>query len=168
MLIAIESAQRVSIGEKMSRKGAYIGGSSVVRLGSVGGPERSKQTENPALAAFPRSGGAEIRISKTRVPTKPRLHHATFKKFRRQANDVSSWLPYVGTAYRQAARALARIQKRVEEIASSEYTEEAASDASELRKRFYSLKSMLGDAEIARAKFAEREAHRASKKDDEI
>ena len=145
----------------MSRKGAYIGGSTVVQLGSVGGPERLKHVEEQASAAFPRVGGAKVEVPKPKPPTKPRMAHPTFKKFRRRANDVIGFLPHVEDRHRQTARALARIQRRVEEMAASEYDDDIATEASDLAKRFYDLKVRLGDAAIAKAKFAEREAKRS-------
>lgn len=149
----------------MSRKGAYIGGSTVVQLGSVGGPERPRLAEEPASVAFPRSGGALIKVPQNKAPTKPYMAHQTFKKFRRRANDVISWLPYLDVEHQQTARALARIQRRVEEIAGSEYIEEAAAEAAGLAKRFHALKARLGAADVARAKFAERESKRSNFKD---
>jgi|GEM_PF-6305921 len=99
--------QRIDfIGKIMSRKGAYIGGSTVVQLGSVGGPERPKHVEESTSAAFPRVGGAKVDVPKTKPPTKPRMAHPTFKKFRRRANDVMGLLPYVEDRHRPTARAL--------------------------------------------------------------
>lgn len=152
----------------MSRKGAYLGGSTVVQLGSVGGPERPKHVEEPASAAFPRDGGAKVDVPKTKPPIKPRMAHPTFKKFRRRANDVIGLLQYVEDRHRPTARALARIQRRVEEMAASEYDDDVAAEAADLAKRFYDLKARLGDAAIAKAKFAEREAKRSTSKDDSI
>lgn len=149
----------------MSRKGAYIGGSTVVQLGSVGGPERPRLVEEPASVAFPRSGGALINVPQNKAPTKPHMAGQSFKKFRRRANDVISWLPYLNVEHQQTARALARIQKRVEEIAGSEYIGDAAAEAARLAKEFHALKAKLGAAEVARAKFAERESKRSNFKD---
>lgn len=156
------------IGKIMSRKGAYIGGSTVVQLGSVGGPERPKHVEESTSAAFPRVGGAKVDVPKTKPPTKPRMAHPTFKKFRRRANDVMGLQPYVEDRHRPTARALARIQRRVEEMAALEYNDDMAAEAADLAKRFYDLKAKLGDAAIAKAKFAEREAKRSTSKDDSI
>lgn len=146
----------------MSRKSAYIGGSTVVQLGSVGGPARPMHAEERASVAFPRSGGAKVDVPRSNSATKPRMAHPAFKKFRRRANDVLAWLPYVEDAHRQTARALARIQRRVEELACVEYLEDVAAEAAGLAKRFHSLKVKLGSAEIARANFAQREAKRSA------
>lgn len=154
------------IGKIMSPKGGYIGGSTVVRLGSVGGPERAKSTEEPASVAFPRSGGVEVVVPENKPPKKPHMAHPTFKKFRRRVNKVVAWLPYLEVTHRPTARALARIQRRVEELAGSEYVEDVASEAADLAKKFYHLKARLGKAVIARARFAEREAKRSLSRDD--
>jgi hypothetical protein len=150
----------------MSRKSAYIGGSTVVQL-SAGGPERSKRVEEPARVAIPRSGGAKVTLPKKkknrRNSTNLDKSYSRFKKFRRLTIKVMVRLPYIEDVHPQTARALARIQRRVEEIARVKYLRDVAAEAAVLEKKFNSLmeSAEIGKAKIQRAKIAKQERREA-------
>jgi hypothetical protein len=143
----------------MSRKGAFIGGSTVVQLSSLGGPDRSKKPENLVRAAFPRSGGVQIVVRTNKLRQQSLMAHIGFKKFRRRTKNLLLWLPFIPDEHRQTKMYLARIKRRVEELACLEYDKDIAAEAHSLAKKYYLLLNKLGRLQISRAKFAQRTRH---------
>ena len=144
----------------MSRKGSYIGGSTLIYVRQKKADVTAFDTDKPISLAVPRSGGAPIKLIKSRSPSQHRLTQQSFKKFNRRMNEVASWLPYLDSEYAQIARLLARVHRRLIEISALEYNNELAAEASVLHAKFLNLIKRLSGSATAKAKFEQRSAKR--------
>lgn len=144
----------------MSRKGSYIGGSTLIYVRQKKADGTTFDTEKPISLAVPRSGGAPIKLSKNRSPAKHRMTQQSFKKFSRRMNEVARWLPYLDSEYAQIARMLSRVHRRLKEISEFEYNNELAAEASSLYAKFLNLEKRLSGSATAKAKYEQRSAKR--------
>lgn len=146
----------------MKQSGSYIGGSSLKKLGSIGGPDRKTTKKAQIVAASPRSGGTKIKLendSSFSLQSYSMLE-ITFKKFRRRAADAAEWTPFLALEHRHIKRALTLICIQVEELAQNPFDKETAKQAALLRTEFYKHFKRLKETDIEKARFDFREQKR--------
>ena len=146
----------------MKRSGSYIGGSSIKKLGSIGGPDRATTKTAQTFVASPRSGGASIKLENDplRSVQSYSMLEITYKKFRRRACDAAEWIPFLAPEHRHIKRALTSICASVEELAKKSFDKETAKQAAIRRVEFYKNFKRLREADIEKARFDFREQKR--------
>jgi len=146
-------------------KGSYLGGSSIIHTGNVGGPSRRVLSLESTKLALPRAGGAEVIVPKTSRPKHPRVALPTFRKLRRRFKDAAEFAPFLPEHMADLVKRLSEIHDRMEALAKQTFTPEIAEEAAGLSKEFYARMGPLiaSPAIIARAKLKMRDDARAQK-----